>query len=69
VRRKKKRKKIQGSKDILPLPLHMQGKKENNAVQNGTVVVLFLRKGNEYGNNQKKWVMTTLILKLLFCMI
>ena len=39
--KKRKQEKIQGSKVILHLPLRMQGKKENNAVQNGTVVVFF----------------------------
>jgi hypothetical protein len=44
--KERKREKIQGSKAILPLPLRIQGKKENSAVQNGTIVVFFLRKRN-----------------------
>jgi len=44
--KERKREKIQGSNAILPLPLRIQGKKENSAVQNGTIVVFFLRKRN-----------------------
>jgi hypothetical protein len=45
-----------GGKDDLKssssLPLHVQGKKENNTVQNNTISgVFFRRKGNECGNN------------------
>ena len=38
------------------LPLHMQGKKKNNVIQNDTVLVflLFLRKGNEFEKKLKK---------------
>jgi len=48
------RKKIQGSKPLFPLPLCVQGKQENNVVQNGIVLVFFLRKNNEFGNNPKR---------------
>jgi hypothetical protein len=44
--KERKQEKIQGSKVILPLPLRIQGKKENSVVQNGTIVVFFLRKRN-----------------------
>ena len=38
------------------LPLHTQGKKKNNVIQNDTVLVflLFLRKGNEFEKKLKK---------------
>jgi hypothetical protein len=34
-------KKKQGNKPLLPLPLRVQGKKENNAIQNNIVLVFF----------------------------
>jgi hypothetical protein len=51
--KKRKREKIQGSKPLIPLPLHLQGKKQYSVVQNDIVSVFFLGKGNEFGNNPK----------------
>jgi len=43
-------------KSFSSLPLHTQRKKENNVVQNGTVLIFlfFLRKGNEFEKKLKK---------------
>jgi len=51
--KERNRKTIQGSKPLLPLPLCMQGKKENSAIQNDTISVFFFKKEMNLGITQK----------------